>query len=85
MVDCNNCNHDYWCCKDTGVPLTYKEILSGKYEYEIKSLTESMVILGKVFILKKKDGHCMYFDKDKCKIYNYRPSICEKFTCIGRL
>ena len=55
---------------------------------KIVTMTENSLIIGKVFVLKKKEnGSCVYQDdKTKlCTIYENRPNACRRFSCIGRI
>jgi Fe-S-cluster containining protein len=80
MIDCNNCEKDYYCCKTLGTTLSKDEAL--KYKRKIVPLTENGLTLGYVFVLEKdRNGNCVYLKENKCIIYKNRPSVCRKFQC----
>lgn len=79
QIDCLKCK-DKECCK-LGVTLNKEEYK--KYKRELVPLSENGMILGYVFILKKKkDGRCVYQDEQGlCTIYEERPGACRSYLC----
>lgn len=84
MLSCDNCEHDYVCCKNYGVTLNAKEVKFYE-EKEIVPLTENSMLLGYVWVLKKVNGSCVFLKENKCTIYDRRPNACKNFDCRERI
>ena len=84
-IDCIHCEYNQKCCNELGVTLTKEEVLSEFFDAKVVPLTESRKILGYVMVLNKANGACVYLDeKGLCSIYENRPQVCKKFTCVGK-
>ena len=85
-MDCLKCEYDQKCCREPGVTLTKEEVLSGFFNGNVKvvPITESKKILGYGIVLNKANGACIYLKDGLCSIYENRPQVCKKFTCVGK-
>lgn len=75
-----NCEERYPICKGVCCKLNYalsvEEIESGAIKWD----------LGQpYFIRQEKNGYCSHMDLDKkcCSVYDNRPKVCRKYTCIN--
>ncbi len=88
-TNCKKCLHTHICCKDFAPALTAIENRSGFYsKTKVVEMTENNVIVGFVIVLeKKKNGSCIHYNDTRklCDIYDYRPTACKTFSCIGRI
>jgi Fe-S-cluster containining protein len=77
ILDCKNCKYDYACRTLVRAPI--REDDKSAYPYDID---ESFSRSG-LSVLKRIDGHCVYFDPDKkcCVIWDNRPNVCRGFDC----
>jgi Fe-S-cluster containining protein len=60
-------------------------VLLPSEEKRFRKYSETMSTpLRKMLVLKKKNGHCIFFDtaSDKCKIYQERPLECRLYPFL---
>jgi Fe-S-cluster containining protein len=74
--ECENCGN---CCS-SDVPLSRKEVDSGKFE--TKRGSEHSFSCTNLFVKKKEENKCIYLENNKCKVYEDRPVKCRTFPWI---
>ena len=78
-MDCNTCGAK--CCKILKeVWVTDEDIERISSRTGLK-LEEFAVFDRKVYILIRKNDSCLFLENDKCKIYDFKPKVCNEFIC----
>jgi len=70
-VACGSCN---LCCKKARIPILQSYDDANAYQTEF---------LGGVLCLQHKpNGDCIYLGDAGCTIYDKRPAVCRKYSCV---
>ncbi len=78
------------CCRKWDINIAFEEYQQGVYQSEAFCTIDKLLCSKpdkscpqRSFRLKKKkDGSCVYLDKEnRCQIYATRPIVCRNFTC----
>lgn len=79
--DCTNCNANPKCCSyfdEINSPVLNKEELI-KIKNFIGKDDFYEIIGDNLFKLKVENNKCIFYENDKCTIYNYRPVDCKLY------
>lgn len=74
-VPCGDCHA---CCIELSPILTENEFKIGKYIYTLLNSGNNNL---PVISVPRNEKGCIYFDGEKCTIYNDRPLACRQFDC----
>lgn len=79
ICDCSNCKYDGACCSSDAWSITLTLP-------ETKRLPHAIGQNGQTVIASGADGYCIFRDSDtkKCSIYEDRPMVCKRFSCLGQ-
>lgn len=85
----NRCNECGTCCKLFLINLNEEEYKSGKYktQFEMFGVENNFIEAessASNILEQKEDGSCIYLQKSRCSIHNFRPSSCRNFFCASK-
>ncbi len=85
----SKCSQCGICCSLFLINLTEKEYCSGEYKTQFHELNliknfPKAVSCGANLLKTKKDGSCIYLEKNKCTIHQKRPQACKEFFCSSK-